>query len=68
MQGRRILLGVTGGIAAYKGPDLVRRLRERGAHALRVRRTASGPRYAILKAAVCGSHLEPFQFKLQRQP
>jgi hypothetical protein len=41
---------------------------ERGAHALRVRRTASGPRYAILKAAVCGSHLEPFQFKLQRQP
>jgi phosphopantothenoylcysteine decarboxylase/phosphopantothenate--cysteine ligase len=31
MQGRRILLGVTGGIAAYKSPDLVRRLRERGA-------------------------------------
>ncbi len=31
MQGKRILLGVTGGIAAYKGPDLVRRLRERGA-------------------------------------
>lgn len=27
----RILLGVTGGIAAYKTPDLVRRLRERGA-------------------------------------
>ena len=27
----RILLGVTGGIAAYKSPDLVRRLRERGA-------------------------------------
>jgi len=31
MQGRRILLGVTGGIAAYKSPDLVRRLRDRGA-------------------------------------
>src|ERR1700761_2786338 len=31
MQGQRILLGVTGGIAAYKSPDLVRRLRERGA-------------------------------------
>ncbi|MGH8136768.1 MAG: bifunctional phosphopantothenoylcysteine decarboxylase/phosphopantothenate--cysteine ligase CoaBC [Steroidobacteraceae bacterium] len=31
MQCKRILLGVTGGIAAYKGPDLVRRLRERGA-------------------------------------
>ena len=30
MQGKRILLGVTGGIAAYKSPDLVRRLRERG--------------------------------------
>jgi len=28
---RRIVLGVTGGIAAYKSPDLVRRLRERGA-------------------------------------
>src|ERR1700741_4799706 len=31
MQGKRILLGVTGGIPAYKSPDLVRRLRERGA-------------------------------------
>jgi len=28
---RRIILGVTGGIAAYKAPDLVRRLIERGA-------------------------------------
>lgn len=28
---RRILLGVTGGIAAYKAADLVRRLKERGA-------------------------------------
>jgi phosphopantothenoylcysteine decarboxylase / phosphopantothenate---cysteine ligase len=31
MQGKRILLGVTGGIAAYKSADLVRRLRDRGA-------------------------------------
>ena len=31
MNGKRILLGVTGGIAAYKSPDLVRRLRDRGA-------------------------------------
>lgn len=31
LRGRRILLGVSGGIAAYKSPDLVRRLRERGA-------------------------------------
>lgn len=30
-QPRRILLGVTGGIAAYKSPDLVRRLIERNA-------------------------------------
>ena len=28
---KRVLLGVTGGIAAYKSPDLVRRLAERGA-------------------------------------
>src|SRR5215470_10309203 len=31
MHGKHILLGVTGGIAAYKSPDLVRRLREQGA-------------------------------------
>jgi phosphopantothenoylcysteine decarboxylase/phosphopantothenate--cysteine ligase len=31
MAGRRILLGVSGGIAAYKAPMLVRRLREAGA-------------------------------------
>jgi phosphopantothenoylcysteine decarboxylase/phosphopantothenate--cysteine ligase len=31
MQGKRILLGVTGGIAAYKSADLVRRLIEQGA-------------------------------------
>jgi len=31
MQGKRILLGVTGGIAAYKSADLVRRLIEHGA-------------------------------------
>src|ERR1700693_4544789 len=31
MKGKRILLGVTGGIAAYKSADLVRRLREHGA-------------------------------------
>ncbi len=30
-RGPRILLGVTGGIAAYKSPELVRLLRERGA-------------------------------------
>lgn len=40
LQGRKILLGVTGGIAAYKSPDLVRRLREQGAE-VRVVMTAS---------------------------
>ena len=29
--GPKILLGVTGGIAAYKCPELVRRLKDRGA-------------------------------------
>src|SRR5258707_5346710 len=31
LQGRRILLIISGGIAAYKSLDLIRRLRERGA-------------------------------------
>lgn len=31
LQSKRLLLGVTGGIAAYKSPDLVRRLRDAGA-------------------------------------
>lgn len=40
----RILLGVTGGIAAYKSPDLVRRLIERGAE-VQVVMTASAQRF-----------------------
>lgn len=40
----RILLGVTGGIAAYKAPDLVRRLRERGAR-VRVVLTPAATRF-----------------------
>ncbi len=31
LAGKQVLLGVTGGIAAYKAPDLVRRLRDQGA-------------------------------------
>ncbi|MBU2427330.1 MAG: bifunctional phosphopantothenoylcysteine decarboxylase/phosphopantothenate--cysteine ligase CoaBC [Gammaproteobacteria bacterium] len=31
LQGKNILLGISGGIAAYKAADLVRRLKERGA-------------------------------------
>jgi phosphopantothenoylcysteine decarboxylase / phosphopantothenate---cysteine ligase len=40
----RILLGVTGGIAAYKSPDLVRRLIERGAE-VQVVMTANAQRF-----------------------
>jgi phosphopantothenoylcysteine decarboxylase / phosphopantothenate---cysteine ligase len=40
----RILLGVTGGIAAYKSPDLVRRLLERGAE-VQVVMTRSAQRF-----------------------
>ena len=31
LQNKRILLGISGGIAAYKSAELVRRLRDRGA-------------------------------------
>lgn len=31
LQGKKILLGLSGGIAAYKAPELVRRLKEQGA-------------------------------------
>jgi phosphopantothenoylcysteine decarboxylase/phosphopantothenate--cysteine ligase len=44
LEGKRILLGVTGGIAAYKSPDLVRRLRERGAE-VQVVMTAGAARF-----------------------
>ncbi len=40
LRGRRVLLGVTGSIAAYKSPDIVRRLKEQGAE-VRVVLTAS---------------------------
>ena len=44
LQGKRILLIVAGGIAAYKSLDLVRRLRERGA-SVRAVLTASGAQF-----------------------
>ncbi|WP_074013436.1 bifunctional phosphopantothenoylcysteine decarboxylase/phosphopantothenate--cysteine ligase CoaBC [Candidatus Sodalis sp. SoCistrobi] len=40
LAGKHIVLGVSGGIAAYKAPELVRRLRERGAE-VRVVMTAA---------------------------
>ena len=44
LQGRRILLGVTGGIAAYKAPLILRLLQKRGAE-VRVVRTASAAQF-----------------------
>ncbi|HET7307092.1 MAG TPA: bifunctional phosphopantothenoylcysteine decarboxylase/phosphopantothenate--cysteine ligase CoaBC [Gammaproteobacteria bacterium] len=44
LDGKHILLGVAGGIAAYKSPDLVRRLRDAGAD-VRVVLTASAERF-----------------------
>jgi phosphopantothenoylcysteine decarboxylase/phosphopantothenate--cysteine ligase len=40
LQGQKVLLGVTGSIAAYKSPDIVRRLKDQGAE-VRVVLTAS---------------------------
>jgi phosphopantothenoylcysteine decarboxylase / phosphopantothenate---cysteine ligase len=55
MNGKRILLGVTGGIAAYKSPELVRRLRERGAE-VQVVMTSAAERFitALSLQAVSG--------------
>src|ERR671921_349807 len=44
LQGRRILLIISGGIAAYKSLELIRRLRERGA-AVRCVLTAGGAQF-----------------------
>ncbi|MGD9387511.1 MAG: bifunctional phosphopantothenoylcysteine decarboxylase/phosphopantothenate--cysteine ligase CoaBC [Gammaproteobacteria bacterium] len=44
LAGKNVLLGVSGGIAAYKSPDLVRRLREQGAE-VRVVMTAAAARF-----------------------
>jgi phosphopantothenoylcysteine decarboxylase / phosphopantothenate---cysteine ligase len=44
LNGRRIVLGVTGGIAAYKAADLVRRLKEAGAE-VQVVMTAAAQRF-----------------------
>jgi phosphopantothenoylcysteine decarboxylase/phosphopantothenate--cysteine ligase len=50
LQGRRVLLIMAGGIAAYKGLDLIRRLRERGA-LVRVVMTAGAQRFVTPLAA-----------------
>jgi phosphopantothenoylcysteine decarboxylase / phosphopantothenate---cysteine ligase len=50
LQGRRILLIIAGGIAAYKSLDLIRRLRERGA-AVRVVMTKGAQQFVTPLAA-----------------
>ena len=49
LQGRRILLIISGGIAAYKSLELIRRLRERGA-AVRCILTAAAAHFVKISA------------------
>lgn len=55
LAGRRVIVGVAGGIAAYKTPDLVRRLRDAGAE-VQVVTTAGAERFvaALTFQAVSG--------------
>lgn len=59
----RVLLGIAGGIAAYKTPDLVRHLRRRG-HEVRCVLTGAGARMvaADALAAVSGERVEREMF------
>lgn len=58
LRDKRVLLIVGGGIAAYKAPDLIRRLRERGAH-VRPIMTAAAQQFvtALTIGAVSGDHV-----------
>jgi len=49
-----ILYGITGGVAAYKAPDVVRRLRDRG-HAVRCVLTANGAHLVASEALIAVS-------------
>lgn len=65
---RRILLVVTGGIAAYKSLDLVRRLRERG-HAVRAVLTRAGREMVtpLALAALTGERVHEELFSLTEE-
>jgi phosphopantothenoylcysteine decarboxylase / phosphopantothenate---cysteine ligase len=65
LQGRRILLIMAGGIAAYKSLDLIRRLRERGA-GIRVIMTAGAQRFVtpLSAAALAGERVYSELFSL----
>ncbi|WP_239983294.1 hypothetical protein, partial [Cronobacter sakazakii] len=58
LAGKKIVLGVSGGIAAYKTPELVRRLRARGAAEERAaggERETRGFAYRALVGAASGA-------------
>ena len=65
IKGKRILLIISGGIAAYKGPDLVRRLRERGA-SVRCILTAGGAKFVspLALSTVSGDNVYQELFSL----
>ena len=63
MEANRILLGVSGGIAAYKSADLVRRLVEGGAQ-VQVVMTAGARQFITpmtLQAPVSYTHLDVYK-------
>ncbi len=65
LQGRRVLLIMAGGIAAYKSLDLIRRLRERGAQ-VRVVMTEGAQRFVtpLSAAALSGERVYSDLFSL----
>src|SRR5476651_2485416 len=65
---KQILVGVTGGIAAYKSADLVRRLREAGA-AVRVVMTESAKQFItpLTMQAVSGNPVHDDLFDLHAE-
>lgn len=68
LRNKRILLGVTGSIAAYKSADLVRRLREAGA-VVRVAMTENAKRFItpLTMQAVSGFPVHEALFDLQAE-
>ncbi len=68
LAGKKILLIVAGGIAAYKALDLIRRLRERGA-AVQCLLTRSGERFVtpLSVSALCGEAVHRDLFSLTEE-
>lgn len=68
LAGKRILLGVTGSIAAYKSPDIIRRLREAGAD-VRVTMTENARRFItpLTLQAVSGNPLHESLFDVRAE-